>query len=296
MNVLVTGGTGFVGNILINLLCARSDRVTIVTRSPENARTARVGVSCAAWLPDLSRCEAIVNLAGADIAGRRWNEAYKAELVESRVERTRQIVAAIARSAKRPRVLVSASAVGFYGDRGDDVLAEDARAADDFLGDLCERWEAEALAAEEHGVRVVVLRLGVVLGRFGGVLQRMVPVFKLGLGGPLGSGRAWFPWIHVNDAAGLMLFAIDREDVRGPLNAVAPGVVTSRELARTLGRVLARPALLPVPRFVLRLTLGEVAGAVCASLRVVPRRAQELGYGFAYPELEPALRSLLHRH
>ncbi len=295
MNVLVTGGTGFVGNQLVNLLCARGDRVAIVTRNPDRARTARAGVSYVGWPPDPGRHQAIVHLAGANIAGRRWNDAYKEELRASRVDRTRELVAALASAATKPRVLVSISAVGYYGDRGSEELTEDSAPGDDFLARLCVDWEAEALRAEGHGVRVVIVRLGVVLGRRGGALESLLPIFKLGLGGPIGGGRGWFPWVHVNDAAGLMLFAIDREDVRGAVNAVAPGIVDQRAWARTLGRVLSRPAFLPVPRLALRIVLGEVADALAASQRCVPGRALALGYGFQHPELEPALRGLLHK-
>jgi len=293
MNVLVTGGTGFVGGILVNLLCARNDRATIVTRRPEEGRTARVGVSFAGWLPDLSRHEAVVNLAGASVSARRWNEAYKRELVESRVDRTRALVQALGKCDKRPRVLVNASAVGYYGDRGDELLDEDSAPASGFLPDLCVAWEREALEAERHGVRVVNLRIGIVLGRFGGALEKMAPIFKLGLGGPFGAGAMWLPWIHVNDCAGLVLHAIDDESLRGAVNAVSPGVVRNKEFARTLGKVLSRPAILPVPPFALKLAVGEFAAQLLASERVAPKQALASGYRFQWPELEPALKNCL---
>lgn len=293
MNVLVFGGTGFVGGILVNLLCARNDRATIVTRNPETARTARVGVSISGWPQDCSRHEAVVNLAGASVSARRWNAEYKRELVSSRVDFTRRIVETIARSPKRPRVLVNASAVGYYGDRGEEELPESAAPAQGFLPELCVAWEREALKAEELGVRVVNLRIGIVLGRHGGALQKMVPIWKLGIGGPFGSGSMWLPWVHVNDCAGLALHAIDDDTVRGPLNAVSPGIVRNKEFARTLGKVLSRPAFLPVPPFALRLALGEFAAQLLASEKVVPQAALASGWRFQWNELEPALKNCL---
>ncbi|MBL8860541.1 MAG: TIGR01777 family oxidoreductase [Planctomycetes bacterium] len=295
MNVLVTGGTGFVGNILVNLLCARDDRVTVLTRRPERYRSARAGVAYAGWPLDVSKFDAVVNLAGAGVLDRRWNDAYKAELRASRVDLTRGLVEALAASTQRPRVLVSASAVGYYGDRGEELLAESAGPADGFLAQLCVDWEAEASKATLHGVRVAIVRIGLVLGSHGGALKQMTPIFKLGLGGPFGLGRAWFPWIHVNDLAALMIHALANDGVSGPLNGAAPGIVRNREYARTFGRVLSRPAILPVPPIALRLVLGEVASVLTASQHTVPERTLKSGFAFQFPELEPALRNLLHR-
>lgn len=293
MHALVFGGTGFVGGILVNLLCARNDRATIVTRNPETSRTARAGVAMTAWPDDVSKYDAIVNLAGASVSAKRWNAAYKRELVTSRVDYTKRLVETIAKSPTKPRVLVNASAVGFYGDRDEEILTEASAPADGFLADLCVAWEREALAAEELGVRVVTLRIGIVLGRHGGALQKMVPIWKLGAGGPFGMGAMWLPWIHVNDCAGLILHAIDNEGVRGPLNAAAPGIVRNKEFAHTLGRVVSRPAFLPVPPFALRLAVGEFAAQLLASEKVVPQAALQSGYRFQWPELEPALKNCL---
>lgn len=295
MNVLVTGGTGFVGNILVNFLCARSDRVTVLTRDPSRHRSARAGVSYASWPVDVSRFDAVVNLAGAGVLERRWNDAYKAEMRASRVDLTRRLVEALAAAEKRPRVLVSASAVGIYGDRGEELLPESAAPADGFLSTLCVDWEAAARAAERHGVRVATVRIGLVLGSHGGALERMTPIFKLGLGGPFGSGKAWFPWIHVNDLCALVVHAIATEGVSGPLNGTAPGIVRNKEYAATFGRVLSRPAFLPVPPIALRIVLGEIASVLTASQHTVPERTLATGFRFQFPELEPALRSLLHR-
>ena len=296
MHVLVTGGTGFVGARLVEILCARGDRVTIVTRTPNAPREPRAGVEYAAWLPDVSGFDAIVHLAGEPVVGKRWNEKQKSRLWSSRVDSSRELVAAIAKSKQRPKVLVCASAVGYYGDRGAEVLLESSPPADTFLARLCVAWEAEAAKAEHHGVRVASIRIGLVLGRGAGALKSMLPVFKLGLGGPFGDGQAWFPWIHVDDLCALIVFAIDDERARGAFNAAAPGIVQNREFAKTLGRVLSRPVFLPVPVFALKIALGEVGSVLVASQRCVPARARELGFEFAHPDLEPALRDVVREH
>lgn len=293
MNVLVTGGTGFVGKVLVERLRARDEQVTILTRTPERMRDARPGVSYAAWPVDVAAFDAIVNLAGAGIADRRWTEAYKRELRASRIDGTRRLVDAMSKSSKRPSVLVSASAVGYYGDRGEEELPESARPADDFLARLCVEWEAEAERARRLGVRVVTTRSGHVLGPDGGALEPMRRAFAFGLGGPFGNGRQWMPWIHVDDVASLVIHAIDHGATSGPLNAVAPGVVRQREFARTLGRVMSRPAIVPAPRFALRIVLGELADALLASARAVPERTLATAFAFRFPELEPALRDVL---
>ena len=296
MHVLVTGGTGFVGGRLVEMLCERGDHVTIVTRTPKAPREPRAGVEYEAWLPDVSRFDAIVHLAGESVVGRRWNEKQKSRLWTSRVDSTRELVGAIAKSKQRPKVLVCASAVGYYGDRGAEVLLESSPPADTFLARLCVAWEADAAKAGPQGVRVASIRIGVVLGRGGGALKSMLPVFRLGLGGPFGDGQAWVPWIHVDDLCALIVFAIDDERARGAFNAAAPGIVQNGEFARTLGRVLSRPAFLPVPGFALKIALGEVGSVLTASQRCVPARARELGFEFAHPDLEPALHDVVHEH
>lgn len=295
LQVVIAGGTGFVGHALIEHLRARGDRATVLTRNPDVARAKRDGVAFEAWVPDLSRFDAVVNLAGEPIVGERWNDDVKRRLRSSRIDSTRRLVEAMAKAVKRPSVLVNASAVGIYGERGDDVLAEGAPPGNDFLAQLAADWEHEARKAEALGVRVVTLRIGVVLGRDGGALKSMLPVFKLGAGGPFGSGKQWFPWVHVDDVAGLVLFAIDRAGVRGPLNAAAPGIVTNKEFAKTLGSVLGRPALFPVPKFAARIVIGEAAEFLYTSLRCVPEAALGAGYRFHFPELRPALENVLRK-
>ncbi len=293
MNVLVTGGTGFVGHELVKRLCARDDQVTILTRTPQAARPARAGVTYAGWPVDVARFDAVVNLAGAGVADRRWSAAYKAEIRSSRIDTTRQLVEALARSTTRPRVLVSASAIGWYGDRGEEELTEESPPGTDFLAQLCVDWEAEARRAEALGVRVAIVRIGVVLGRAGGALKQLLPIFRLGLGGPLGSGKAWFPWVHLDDVCSLIVHALDDARARGALNAVSPGIVRNKAFSATLGRVLRRPAILPAPPIALRIVLGEIGSVLTASQRVVPGRPLDLGFPFRFPVLEPALRDLL---
>lgn len=294
-HVVIAGGTGFVGQALVEQLRARDDRVTVLTRNPDAARAKREGVTLEAWIPDMARFDAVINLAGEPIVGERWNDDVKRRLRSSRIDSTRRLVEAMAKAVKRPSVLVNASAVGIYGERGDDVLDEGATPGDDFLAQLAIDWEREARQAEQLGVRVVMLRIGVVLGRDGGALKAMLPVFKLGAGGPFGSGTQWFPWVHVDDVAGMALFALDRSGVRGPLNAAAPGIVTNKEFSKTLGSVLGRPALFPVPKFAAKIAIGEAAEFLYTSLRCVPEAALAAGYRFKFEELRPALENVLRK-
>jgi len=300
MHVLVSGGSGFVGSCLVGLLVARGDRVTIVSRNPNRVRTARAGVRAAAWLPDLSDFDAVVHLSGEPVVGKRWNEAVKAELRSSRLDTTRRIVDGLAAAKKKPGVFVCASAIGSYGSRPGEELTEDSSLApegSDFLADLGRDWEAEANRAQaEAGVRTVSLRIGIVLGADGGALRTMLRPFRMGVGGPLGSGKQYFSWIHQEDLARMILFAIDQEGISGPLNGVGPRPVTNKEFSRTLGKVLHRPALLPAPVFGLRLLLGEVAGMLVADQKVLPQKALEAGFEFEHGEIEPALRDLLQRY
>jgi hypothetical protein len=247
-----------------------------------------------AWQDEVAGADAVVHLAGEGIAAHRWTEAFKETLRASRIDGTRRVVEAMARSARPPATLVCASAAGYYGPRGEEPLDESAAPGDDFLARLCVDWEAEARGAAAAGARVVSLRFAMVLARDGGALPRMLPPFKLGLGGPLGPGERYTPWIHVEDAAGLARFALDpASGLSGPVNAVAPEAVRMAEFARTLGRVLGRPAWLPVPETALRLVLGEAADAVVPGQRVVPRAAREAGYAFAHGTLREALEDLV---
>ena len=300
MIVAITGATGFVGTRLTAHLLAAGHEVVALTRSPERAeRELPVRCRVAAWDPEHGRVDpgaldgvdAVVNLAGAGVADGRWTARRKEAIRRSRVDATRLLVDTIAAlpSPRRPRVLVSASAIGFYGDRGDEMLTEESAGGTGFLAEVCRGWEDAAVGAEAHGVRTVRMRIGVVLGRDGGALARMLPPFRLGLGGRIGSGNQWMSWIHVDDLVALVAFALERQDVRGVVNAVAPSPVTNAELSATLGRVLGRPAIVPVPSVALRVALGEMAEVLLAGQRVVPSAAQALGFRFGHPELGGAL-------
>jgi hypothetical protein len=243
-----------------------------------------------AWQEALATCDACVNLAGEPVAEGRWTEARKRAIRESRVEATRNVASVVA--ARGPRVLVSGSAIGYYGSRGDEALDESSRPGDDFLGRTCVEWEAAADAASPRA-RVVKVRTGIVLAREGGALPKLVLPFRMLAGGPVGDGSFWQSWIHLADEVGLLLLALDDARAEGPLDATAPGPVRNRDLARAIGRVLRRPSLLPTPPLALRVALGEMADVVLASQRVLPAKALALGYRFRFPTIEPALRDLL---
>jgi len=254
------------------------------------------------WLDEVARADAVIHLAGESIASGRWTARRKRELVASRVESTRLITSALAACDTPARVFICASAAGYYGFRGDEELREDAPPGDDFLARLCVDWEREALAAANERVRVVCLRLGVVLSRRGGALAKMLLPFRLGLGGPLGPAQNYFPWIHEDDAVGLIEFALARSGepsaehpLSGPVNLVAPRAIRMGEFAAALGRSLKRPALLPIPALALRVALGELADAVMPGQRVIPERGQAAGYCFRFPEIDSALEDCAAR-
>ena len=284
MKTLVTGGTGMVGPRLLRML----DQPVILSRNPERARekVGHLAGRIIRWDPmagpppaeAFAGVEAVFHLAGESVAEGRWTAAQKARIRDSRVVGTRNLVQGIAQVSDRPRVLVSASAVGYYGDRGEEELTESASPGRDFLADVCVAWEKEALAAEKLGVRVVTERTGIVLGAGGGALAKMLTPFKLGAGGPLGNGRQWMPWVHVSDLARLYLHAAEHESIRGPMNAVAPH---------------RRPAFMPAPYLGLRLLFGEFAQVLFASQRVVPQVALDTGFTFQYPDIAAALKEIL---
>jgi uncharacterized protein (TIGR01777 family) len=309
MRLFITGATGLIGRRLVLDRLERGDQIVVLSRSATRAAAlfaaeANPNVHVVqghpgtpgSWRAAVEGCDAVVHLAGAGVADRRWSAAYKREIVNSRLDSTHQIVEAIAAAAVRPSVLINASAAGWYGDTGDRETDEQAEpATGDFLADLAVRWEREAMKAEEAGTRVVLLRTGIVLDERGGMLARLVKPFLLFAGGPFGSGRQYLPWIHWRDEIGLIDLALRRPQIRGPLNGAAPNPVTSRRFCRALGRALGRPSWLPVPTFAMRLVLGEVAKYAAMSQRLVPTRAMEFGYRFIYPEIEPALEALAAR-
>jgi uncharacterized protein (TIGR01777 family) len=273
MRIAVTGASGFLGKQLMQKLGSEG-----------------CAVSSRGDLEGLAGADAVVHLAGEPV-GQRWTKEAREKIRASRVEGTRRLVEAIRRNP--PLVLVSASAVGYYGARGDEVLMESSAAGNDFLAEVCVEWEREACQAEEFGVRVVCLRNGLVLGKGGGGLQKMLLPFKLGVGGRIGDGRQWMAWIHLEDAVGLIEFAISSSKTRGALNATAPYPVTNEEFTRELAAALHRPAIFPVPKFALDMLYGDMAQIVYASQRVVPEAALRAGYGFRFPRLEEALVDLL---
>ncbi|MFQ5989486.1 MAG: TIGR01777 family oxidoreductase [Candidatus Methylomirabilales bacterium] len=299
--VLVSGATGFIGRGLCHTLKERGLTFTACSRRPDRAKSLLPGVKEAyRWRPKLESAplaaiqgaQAVVHLAGETVAG-RWTKDKKKAIRESRIVGTRNLVDAIGDAKSKPGVLVCASAVGYYGSRGDEELTEDSGPGDDFLAELCQAWEAEAKRAEEFGVRVVMLRTGVVLGLGGGALQQMLLPFKMGLGGPVGNGRQWMPWVSLDDVIGIILHAIGVADIKGPVNVTAPHPVRNAEFAKTLGKVLHRPAFLPAPTFVLKILLGEFADVLLSSQRILPKRIQQSGYAFRHPTLEAALPAIL---
>lgn len=300
MRVLVTGASGLLGGALCDALLARGDEVLGLSRDAEAARSTNPTVRWFEWQPTLERppaeafegVDGVVNLVGEPI-NQRWNEEAKDRILESRRAGTHNLVQAIGAIRPRPQVLISQSAVGYYGDRGEAIVDESAPPGSGFLAEVAVEWERAAHEADEL-LRVVVVRTGLVLDPRDGLLKRLLTPFRLGVGGPIGGGDQYMSWIHIDDEIRLLLWALDQEQVSGTINATAPNPRTNRQLSKTLGRVLGRPALLPVPGLALNVALGrELAETVKEGQRVLPRRALDLGFAFEQPDLEPALRDLL---
>lgn len=306
MRVVISGGTGFIGQQLVAALASRDNEVVVLTRK-DRADTSGTGVTYTAWNPEdasaagdwsrvLDGADAVVNLAGASIGDRRWTPAYKKELIDSRIQATRALGRAMAAADRPPAVMISASGKDYYGPRGPEPVDESSERGSGFLADLTAEWEqAAAEAAAAAGARLVVLRLAVVLGE-GGALPQMLLPFKFFAGGPLGSGRQYYPWIHVQDVVDMIMWAIHQPNVEGPLNAAAPQSLPNREFMAAIGKVLRRPAFVPAPAPALRLVLGaERADALLlGGQNIVPRRALDLGYTFRFSDLETALRDVLN--
>lgn len=297
MRVAISGATGLIGSRIVRALQARGDAVTVLSRDPDKARARLGDVDAPAWRPmdepaPVNGCDAVVHLAGENIA-QRWTDEAKQRIRESRVVGTRNLVAGIAAAEPSPRVLVSASGVDYYGSRGDEVLTEESSAGRDFLAEVCVAWEREAEAARAHGARVTTVRTAVVLDKDGGALAKMLPFFRLGIGGPVAGGKQYLPWIHADDIVGLYLAALDHDTWNGPVNAAAPDPPTNAEFSKALGKALHRPAFAPVPAFAIRLLYGDMAHLVLASRRTIPQRATERGYTFHHTGLEPALLDAL---
>jgi uncharacterized protein len=299
---VMTGATGFIGRHLYRALRERGDEVIVLTRHPDSASkrfpdAARVllwspGVA-GEWSSAINGADGVIHLAGEPIAEQRWSEEYKQRILDSRVKGTRDIVNAIASAEQRPPVLVAASAVGYYGDTGDNEVDEDASPGDDFIAGVCVAWEAESRRANEHGIRVAIPRLGLVLAPDGGVMEKLLTPFRMFAGGPIGNGRQWFPWVHIEDVIGIILHALDSSQAQGVLNAVSPGIVRNRDFAIALGEALKRPARFTVPAFVIKLALGELGETLLGGQRVLPKRTLDSGYSFRHATIEEALQSLL---
>ncbi|MCC9078977.1 TIGR01777 family oxidoreductase [Litorilinea aerophila] len=301
MRILITGGSGLIGRALCQALIAEDHQVIVLSRQPGRVSHMPQGVqvvqwdaqSGAGWSSFLEGADAVINLAGESIAAGRWTAERKARIRRSRIQASQAVVDALRQVQKRPQVLLQASAVGYYGPRGDEIVTEDTPPGRDFLAQVCVDWEQSTAPAEELGVRRVILRTGIVLSNDGGAFPRIVLPFRFFAGGPLGSGRQWWPWIHMDDQVGAMRFLLTHPDARGPFNLSAPEPVTNREFARQLGQVMGRPALLPTPAFALKLALGEMSTILLDGQRAVPHRLQEAGYQFRFPTLQPALAQLV---
>jgi uncharacterized protein (TIGR01777 family) len=302
MNVLVAGGTGFIGNALVRRLVGDGHTVMLLFRHPHSVRDLDTkliqveewdGKTIGPWVDRLESVDGIVNLAGESIGAKRWTEARKAVLVASRIEPTRALVSGIRLMKKRPAVVVNASAVGYYGDVENGDVTESHPAGNDFLASLCKQWEGEAQKAEEFGIRAVRLRFGLVLEKGGGALEKMILPFRFFVGGPLGSGRQWFPWVHRDDVIGAIIFSLQNPNISGPVNVSSPNQITMREFSQALGKAMHRPSWARMPAFVLRIVLGEMAGMVLTGQRAVPRKLEDAGYTFRYPRVDDALRAIV---
>jgi uncharacterized protein (TIGR01777 family) len=300
MKILVTGASGLVGSALIPSLKSKGHQVVRLVRS-----TPKEGMGEVYWNPekgtlnaaDLEGLDGVVHLAGENLAEGRWTDEKKRRIRESRVKGTALLSETLAQLKEKPSVLVSASAVGFYGSRGDEVLDEQSASGEDFLSEVCREWELATQVAAQAGLRVVHLRFGVILSGLGGALKKMLFPYRMGVGGKLGSGEQYMSWITIDDAVGAIEYALENESLRGPVNAVAPDAVTNYEFTKTLGSVISRPTIFPVPTFVARLAFGEMADAtLLSSQRVEPVRLKESGYKFKYPELKGALRHVLAKN
>lgn len=297
--LLITGGSGFIGSRLVPVLIEQGYDVVILTRNPDQtARQFKHTVSSINQfdsLDDTDVFDVVINLAGQGITDKRWTPDIKRQLRESRITTTRKLIRYLQVSEKKPECFISGSAIGYYGDQGEKLVDEDASGDSSFSSKLCLDWEAEAKPAELLGIRTCYLRTGIVLGDKGGALAKMLPAFKLGLGGSMGDGRQWMSWIHIDDLIGIIIHAINDKEIKGAINGTSPNPVTNRAFSSTLARVLRRPAFFPLPAFVLKLLLGEMAKELLLSgQRVIPEKILLAGYNFQYAELENALREVLH--
>lgn len=298
MKILITGGSGFVGSNLTDFLLSKGHQVIAIGRSEPQHGVDRANYHFVAadttskgpWQKELANADAVVNLAGATIF-RRWTKKYKKQIYDSRILTTRNLVEALPSDTNL--TLCSASGAGYYGSRRDDILKEDEKAGSDFLAGVSKDWEQEALLASAKGVRVAIMRFGVILGKNGGAMSKLIPAFKMFVGGPLGDGNQWFPWLHLDDLMSAIEFVLDHQEVSGPLNFCGPNPVRNRELAQTLGEVLGRPSFMPAPAFMIRLAAGEFGDVFLGSQRMLPDKLLNHGFSFKYPEIEGALEAIV---
>lgn len=300
MKIVLAGGTGFIGRKLLPALLAEKHQVALLTRNAKKAGLANTLLRVVYWdnakedwKKEIDGADAVINLAGEPIADKRWTSAQKEVLAKSRLESTRAIVSAMASASKKPQVFINASAVGYYGSVPEGDVDENHPAGNDFLADLCKKWEHEANNAQALGVRTVLLRTGIVLEKDGGALKKMMFPFKIFAGGPLGSGNQWFPWIHRDDVVGAILFALKNSTLQGPVNLAAPDPVTMKDFCKALGRALGRPSWAPVPAFVLQIALGEMSAMLLTGQKAVPSALKKSGYSFLHPRLDEALQSIV---
>ncbi len=298
MNIIITGGSGFVGTQLSNFLLRGGHRVTAVGRSADQRRISHVNYKYVSadttrsgkWQTEFDDADAVVNLAGATIF-KRWTSSHKKEIYDSRILTTRNVVSALPQD--KSITLCSASGAGYYGNRGDDLLKEDEIPGDDFLAGVSVDWEKEALKAGDRGARVAVMRFGVILGKNGGAMAKMIPAFKFFVGGSMGSGNQWFPWMHLDDLTAAIQFILEDDRLEGPVNFCAPNPTRYRDMARTLGEVLNRPAVMPAPAFMIRLVMGEFGNVLLASQRTIPDKLLHHGFSFKYPDIKDAIRAVV---
>ncbi len=300
--MIVTGATGLIGRNICGKLIQRGDDVIVFSRNVEEAKNiikdAKEYVQWdytkpTTWGKKIDGVDAVIHLAGASVNDHRWNDKYKKSIYESRIDSTNQLVTAISKSAKKPEVFICSSAVGYYGDSGNTILTEVNNAGNDFLSYVCKAWEKEASTVIKYGVRNVNIRTGIVLSKNGGALVQMLLPFKLFIGGPLGSGKQWFPWIHIEDIVNLYLFALDNHRVSGVINGTAPKPVQMKEFAKSIGHILKRPSIFPVPKFIIKFLFGEMEVAILGSQRAVPQKAIDLGYKFLFEDVKSALKNIL---
>lgn len=294
MKILITGASGLIGKALQKSFTEKGYEMILATRGePKNSSQIQWDIENGFAHADLERLEgldAVIHLAGENVSGLRWTEDKKKSIRESRVKGTHNVVEAISNLKSKPKVFISGSAIGFYGDRGDDLMTETSKPGDTFLSDVCKAWETESRRAEDSGVRTVLLRTGIVLSKDGGALATMLTPFKFGVGGVVGNGKQWMSWISLDDVVGIINFALENENLRGAVNVVSPNPVTNEEFTKTLGEVLYRPIFLPLPEFAINLVFGEMGDALLLdSTRVEPKRLNEAGYEFEFPDLKAAL-------